>query len=136
MNYWLLKTEPSVYSFNNLLNDGKTCWDGVTSNAGLKNIRNIRNGDLAFIYHTGNEKCITGISEVTSNPYKDSKSDNDKLMVFDIKPVKKLTNEITLSQIKSDRAFLGFALVKESRLTVVPVPKELWEYKLKLSETK
>jgi predicted RNA-binding protein with PUA-like domain len=136
MKYWLLKTEPSVYSFNDLLSDGKTCWDGVTSNAGLKFIRSIQKGDFAFIYHTGNEKCITGISEIVSNPYKDPKSDDESLVVFDIKPLKKLVKEITLTQLKSDKVFSDFALVREGRLTVVPVSKELWNYILKLSDTK
>ena len=136
MNYWLLKTEPSVYSFGDLMNDGKTCWDGVTSNAGLKNIRSIRKGDLAFIYHTGKEKCITGISEIISNPYKDPKTDDEKLMVFDIIPLKRLMKEITLAEIKSDKIFKDFALVREGRLSIVPVSMELWNYILKLSGTK
>lgn len=96
MNYWLLKTEPSVYSFDDLISDGKACWDGVTSNAGLKNIRCIKKGDLALIYHTGNEKCIAGISEIITDPYQDPKTEDKKLVVFDIKPLLKLTQQITL----------------------------------------
>ncbi len=136
MNYWLLKTEPSVYSFDNLISDGETCWDGVTSNAGLKNIRRIKKGDLALIYHTGNEKCIIGISEIITDPYQDSKTEDKKILVFDIKPLRKLTQQITLKHIKSDKTFSEFALVKEGRLTVVPVSKDLWDYILKLSDTK
>ena len=136
MNYWLLKTEPSVYSFDDLINDGETCWNGVTSNAGLKNIRSIKKGDLALIYHTGNEKCIVGISEIITGPYQDPKTEDKKIVVFDIKPLRKLTQQITLMHIKSDKTFSEFALVKEGRLTVVPVSKDLWNYILKLSDTK
>ncbi|HEY5122732.1 MAG TPA: EVE domain-containing protein [Ignavibacteria bacterium] len=136
MNYWLLKSEPKVYSLEDLLKDGKTCWDRVTNNTALKNIRSIHKGDLAFIYHTGDEKQIIGIAEVDSDPYPDPKELNIKLVVFDIKPVRKLTRIITLAQIKSDKFFKDFALVKQGRLSVVPVAKEIWEYILDISETK
>lgn len=134
MNYWLLKTEPSDYTYDQLVKDNKTVWDGVGHNTALINIRNSRKGDLAFIYHTGDERQIVGIAEITSDPYSDPKSDNPKMAVFDIKPVKKLVKPVTLAQIKADKRFSEFRLVKESRLSVVSVPKEIWDSILKMSE--
>jgi predicted RNA-binding protein with PUA-like domain len=134
MNYWLLKTEPSDYTYDQLVKDNKTVWDGVGHNTALINIRNSRKGDLVFIYHTGDERQVVGIAELISDPYKDPKSDNPKMTVFDIKPVKKLVKPVTLAQIKADKRFSEFRLVKESRLSVVSVPKEIWDSILKMSE--
>lgn len=134
MNYWLLKTEPSVYSFDHLVKDKKTVWDGVGHNTALKNIRDSRKGDLAFIYHTGDEKQIVGIAEIISDPYSDPKSDNPRMAVFDIKAVKKLNKPVTLARIKSDSKYSEFRLVRESRLSVVSVPKEFWDDFIKMSE--
>ena len=136
MNYWLLKTEPSDYTYDQLVKDNKTVWDGVGHNTALINIRNSRKGDLVFIYHTGDERQVVGIAELISDPYKDPKSDNPKMTVFDIKPVKKLVKPVTLAQIKADKRFSEFRLVKESRLSVVSVPKEIWDSILKMSEYK
>lgn len=136
MNYWLLKTEPSDYTYDQLVKDNKTVWDGVGHNTALINIRNSRKGDLVFIYHTGDERQVVGIAELISDPYKDPKSDNPKMTVFDIKPVKKLVKPVTLAQIKADKRFSEFRLVKESRLSVVSVPKEIWDSILKISDKK
>lgn len=134
MNYWLLKSEPSVYSYDDLVKDKKTVWNGVRHPTALINIRNSKKGDLVFIYHTGNEKQIIGIAELISDPYSDPKSDNPKLAVFDIKPLKKLNKYVTLAQIKADQRFSEFRLVKETRLSVVPVPKNVWDDIIKMSE--
>lgn len=134
MNYWLLKTEPTDYSYDDLVKDKKTVWDGVGHNTALINIRNARKGDLAFIYHTGNERQVVGISEIISDPYKDPASDNPKMVVFDIKSVSKLANPVTLAQIKSDKKFSEFRLVKESRLSVVSVPQNIWKEIIKISK--
>lgn len=134
MNYWLLKTEPSDYTYDQLVKDKKTVWDGVGHNTALINIRNSRKGDLAFIYHTGDERQIVGIAELISDPYPDPGSDNPKMAVFDIKPLKKLNKPVTLAQIKADKKYSEFRLVKESRLSVVSVPKEFWDDFIKMSE--
>ena len=134
MNYWLLKTEPSVYSYDDLVKDKKTVWDGVRHPTALRNIRSSKKGDQVFIYHTGDEKQIIGIAEIVSDPYPDAKEENDKIMVFEIKPVKKLKAPVTLAQIKSDKKYSDFRLVRESRLSVVPVPKEYWDDIIKMSE--
>ncbi len=133
MNYWLLKTEPSDYTYDQLVIDKKTVWDGVGHNTALINIRNSRKGDLVFIYHTGDERQIIGIAEIISDPYQDPKSGNPKMAVFDIKPVKKLNKPVTLAQIKADKRFSEFRLVKESRLSVVSVPKDIWDAIIKMS---
>lgn len=127
MNFWLLKTEPSDYTFDDLVRDKKTVWDGVANNAALINIRNARKGDLAFIYHTGDERQIVGIAQLTSDPYSDPKLDSPKMAVFDVKPVKKLKTPVTLAQIKADKKYSEFRLIKEGRLSVVSVPKEFWD---------
>lgn len=136
MNYWLLKTEPSDYTFDDLLKDKKTVWDGVGHPTALINIRNSKKGDLAFIYHTGDERSIVGTAEIISNPYKDPKQENPKYAVFDIKPLKKFLYPVTLSQIKSNKKYSEFRLVKEGRLSVVPVPEEFWNDFIKMSEKK
>ncbi len=127
MNYWLLKTEPSVYSYSNLEKDKRTVWDGVTSPGGLFQIKNVRKGDLAFIYHTGDEKQVVGIAEIISDPYPDPKANNPKIYVFDIKPKKSLKHAVTLAMVKADKRFKNSRLVNEGRLSVQPMPKELWD---------
>ncbi len=133
MNYWLLKTEPSDYTFDDLVRDKKTVWDGVANNAALINIRNARKGDLAFIYHTGDERQMVGIAEIVSDPYADPKLDNPKMAVFDVKPVKKLKRPVTLAQVKADKKYADFRLIKEGRLSVVSVPKEFWDDFVRMS---
>ena len=132
MKYWLLKTEPANYSYDDLFKDKKTVWDGVANNAALICIRNARKGDLALIYHTGDERQMVGIGEIISDPYPDPNADNEKLAVFDIKAVRKLKTPVTLAQIKSDKKYLNFALVKEGRKSVVEVPEEYWNEFLKM----
>jgi predicted RNA-binding protein with PUA-like domain len=134
MKYWLLKTEPSDYSYDDLEKDKKTVWDGVANNAALICIRNAGKGDLAIIYHTGDERQMVGIGEIISDPYPDPKEDNPKLAVFDIKAVRKLNTPVTLSQIKSDKKYKDFALVKEARKSVLEVPEEYWKEFMKMSE--
>lgn len=126
MNYWLLKTEPTNYSFDDLERDKKTCWDGVTSPAGLFHIRAVRKGDTAFIYHTGSEKQVVGICEICSDPYPDPKERNPKIMVFDVKPREKMKIPVTLEQLKKDKRFRKSRIVNEGRLSVQPMPEELW----------
>ena len=127
MAKWLLKTEPTVYSYSDLESDKKTVWDGVTSPGGLFQIKQVKKGDTVFIYHSGDEKQVVGIAEVISNPYIDPKANNPKLYVFDIKPKKKLKNPVTLVQVKADKRFKNSRLVNEPRLSVQPMPEELWD---------
>jgi predicted RNA-binding protein with PUA-like domain len=133
MANWLLKTEPTVYSYSDLERDKKTVWDGVTSPWGLRQIRKIKKGDAAFIYHTGDEKQVVGIAEVLSDPYPDPKAGNPRFYVFDIKPKKKLKNPVTLAQVKADKRFKESRLVNEPRLSVQPMPDNLWDIILEMS---
>ena len=135
MKYWLLKTEPSDYSYDDLVRDRKTVWDGVANNAALICIRNARKGDKAIIYHTGDERQMVGLAEIISDPYADPKESNPKLAVFDIKPLKKLNKPVTLSEIKAIKKYSEFPLVKEGRKSVVEVPKEYWDEFMKMSGT-
>jgi predicted RNA-binding protein with PUA-like domain len=133
-NRWLLKTEPESYSFDDLMRDGKTRWDGVSNPLALKNIRAMKKGDVAFVYHTGEEKAIVGIAEVASDPYPDPKGGSDRLVVFDIVPKKRLKRPIPLSEIKSKKLFSDFDLVKYPRLSVMPVKEEFWSEIMKMGE--
>ena len=126
-NFWLLKTEPDEYSFDDLQRDGTTAWDGVSNNAALKNIRSMQPGDVALIYHTGDQRRAVGLAEVTRAPYADPRAGDPKLVVVDVKALRPLARPVTLAEIKSDPAFADFALVRQGRLSVVPVPPELWE---------
>ncbi len=124
MAYWLFKQEPSSYSYSSLERDTRTTWDGVTNNLALKNLRSAKRGDMAFFYHTGEEKQIVGIMEILTDGYPDSK--DKSLTVVDVKPVQRLAKPVTLSAIKADRTFSEWELVRISRLSVMPVPPKLW----------
>jgi predicted RNA-binding protein with PUA-like domain len=133
MPRWLFKTEPTHYSFDDLEREKKAVWDGITNNLALKNLRMIKKGDEAFIYHTGDEKQLVGVAVVTSNPYPDPKQDDPKLAVVNIKPGSRLKRGVTLAEIKADKALKNFDLVKNSRLSVMPVTDAQWQHLLELS---
>jgi predicted RNA-binding protein with PUA-like domain len=134
MAKWLLKTEPDSYSWDDLVRDKKATWDGVSNALALKHIRSMKKGDLALIYHTGNEKQIMGVAEVTSNAYPNPKEADERIAVVDLKPKSKLKNPVTLEMIKSDPAFKEWELVRISRLGVMPVPDAMWKRLEKLSQ--
>ena len=127
MAYWLLKTEPDSYSWDDLVRDGKATWDGVANPTALKNIRAMKKGDLALIYHTGNERRAMGVAHVISGPFPDPSGENDKLVVIDLKVGKKLARPVSLDEIKADKAFAGWILLRIGRLSVVPVPAPMWK---------
>src|SRR5438094_3448377 len=105
MSYWLLKTEPDCYSWQRLIADKKTTWDGVSNALALKHIRTMKKGDLALIYHTGAQRAAIGIAQITSAPHPDPKEDDDRLAVVDLKPRKKLARPVTLDEFKADKTF-------------------------------
>lgn len=125
--YWLLKTEPDSYSWDDLSRDKKTVWDGISNPVALKNIRAMSKGDLALIYHTGDERAAVGIAEIASNPRQDEKSDNERASVVEIRAQKKLPRPVTLAEIKADKTFAGWDLLRIGRLSVVPVPPQMWQ---------
>ena len=134
MAYWLLKTEPTSYSWDDLVRDKSATWDGVSNTLALKHIRSMKKGDLALVYHTGTERRAVGVAEVKTNPYPDPKEDDEKLAVVDLKPKKKLPQPVSLSDIKADRAFAGWEFLRIGRLSVVPVPPPMWRRLLELAE--
>ncbi len=127
MALWLLKTEPSTYSYDDLTRDKKTTWDGITNATALKHIRTMKKGDGALIYHTGAERAVVGIAEIASDPYADPKAKDDKLVVFDLKPKKKLAAPVSLDTIKGDKTFEGWDLLRIGRLSVVPTSAAMWK---------
>ena len=133
INYWLVKQEPSVYSYSALQKEKKTVWDGVHNNLALKHLRSMKKGDQAFFYHTGDEKQVVGIIEIASNPYPNPKEDDKRFVVVDVKSVKPLKRPVTLEEIKKDNIFKNWELLRISQLSVMPVPKKLWDEIIKKS---
>jgi predicted RNA-binding protein with PUA-like domain len=133
MAYWLLKTEPGTYSYDDLERERKTVWNGVSNNLALKNIRSMSKGDLAFIYHTGDEKSIVGIAEIVSSPYPDPKAKDPRLVVVDLQSRERLRKAVTLAEVKANRDFADFALVRIGRLSVMPVSAAHWKTLLAMS---
>lgn len=122
--YWILKTEPSAYSFDRLLKDGKTVWDGVTNPVALRHLREMSAGDPVMIYHTGDEKSVVGLARVARAAYPDPK--DSKLVVVDLEADRPVARPVTLAAVKADPAFADLALVRMGRLSVVPVKPEQW----------
>ncbi len=136
--YWLAKQEPSGprgYSFEQLKKDQTTVWDGVHNNLALKHIRNMNPRDLVLFYHTGGERQAVGIMQVTSKPYPNPEEGNERFVVVDVKYKKALKRPVTLEEIKSDMRFQDWELVRISRLSVMPVPKPIWDVILDLSNS-
>ena len=132
MNYWLMKTEPSTFSWDNLVHDKKTGWDGVRNFQARNNLKAMKKGDLVFIYHSAEEKSIVGIAKVTKENYPDPK--DNAWVAVEIAPVKKLKKPLTLAQIKADKRLTNMVLVKASRLSVQPVKAEEFDLIVALSE--
>ena len=135
-NYWLMKTEPSEYSYDDLVSEKKAVWTGVHNPVALKNIRSMKKGDRAFVYHTGGEKAVIGIAEIVSEPYPDPKGGDERLAVVDLRPVEKLGSAVTLASIKADKRFADFLLVRIGRLSVMPVSSDQWNWILKMGKGK
>ena len=133
MAIWLFKTEPGDYSYADLERDGKTIWDGVGNNWALKNLRQVKAGDRALIYHTGKDRAVMGEAKVTSDPYPDPELDDPKMAVVDIEPLEAWAKPVKLADIKADPAFAEFMLVKFSRLSVMPVDAKIFKRLAKMS---
>jgi predicted RNA-binding protein with PUA-like domain len=136
VNYWLAKQEPSGprgYNFKQLKKEKRTVWDGVHNNLALKYMREMESGDLILYYHTGEERQVVGIMQVTSKPYSNPKEDVERFIVVDVKYKKTLKRPVTLAEIKNNKKFKDWELVRISRLSVMPVPKSIWDDILKIS---
>ena len=137
MNYWLAKQEPSGprgYNILQLQKDKKTIWDGVHNNLALKYIRNMKKNDLVFFYHTGDERQVVGIMSVISEPYPNPKEENKRFVVVDVKFKRLLKTPVTLDTIKKQKKFKNWELLRISRLSVMPVPKIIWDENIKMSQ--
>jgi predicted RNA-binding protein with PUA-like domain len=135
MAQWLVKEEPENYSYDQLEHDGKTVWAGVRNPLAQKHLRSIRKGDRIFYYHTGKEKAVVGIAKATSDAYPDPANSSGKFYVVDVAPEKKLPRPVTLASIKADGSFATFALVRMSRLSVMPVTGAEWTTIEKMSRS-
>ncbi len=132
MNYWLLKSDPQTYSYDDLEREKRTVWDGVRNNQALGFLRRMSKGDLALIYHSGKDKHIAGLAELASGPYSDPEENDEKLTVVDVRAKRRVQQAVTLAQIKADPSFADFHLVRMSRLSVMPVSAGLWKKLTKL----
>jgi predicted RNA-binding protein with PUA-like domain len=132
-SYWILKTEPSQYGFADLQREGRARWDGVTNAVALKHLRAMHRGDRVLIYHTGDEKRMVGLATVAGEPYPDPAADDERVVVVDLEPNEVLPTPVTLAQVKADPAFAELALVRMSRLSVVPVPEPLYTRLLRMA---
>ena len=126
MNRWILKTDSDVYPFDQLERERRTVWDGVTNAVALKHIRAMAPGDPLLIYHSGATKEMVGLARVTSAPYADPKRNDPKLVVVDVEVDKRLPKTVSLAAVRADPAFADLALVRQPRLSVIPVPEPQW----------
>ena len=118
---WLLKTEPGTYSYDDLERDGRTVWDGVTNPVALRNLRAMKAGEAAFVYHTGDERAVVGRAEVVKAAYADPRPGHERLVVVDLRAAGRLARPVTLDQIKKLPVFADSPLVRQGRLSVVPL---------------
>ena len=134
MANWLFKEEPTHYSYDDLVHDGKTSWTGVRNAVAQRNLRSVKKGDKIFFYHTGDQKAVVGIAKAANDGYPDPGDKEGKLYAVDVEPVKKLKNPVTLAAIKADKAFEGFVLTRVPRLSVMPVSDAEWKRIVGMSE--
>tara|TARA_B100000161_G_C33261011_1_gene285661 strand:+ start:70 stop:474 length:405 start_codon:yes stop_codon:yes gene_type:complete len=133
MNYWLLKSEPDAWSWEDQVKEGTSMWDGVRNYQARNYLMKMRKGDLCFFYHSVTNKDIVGIVKVVKEYYPDPTDKTDKFVVVDVKAVKKLKYPVSLSQIKEHKKLQEIALIKQSRLSVMPLKKTEWNIIIKLS---
>lgn len=132
MNYWLVKSEPGAYSWDDFVKLGRDHWDGVRNYQARNNMKLMKVGDEVLFYHSIVGKQVVGIAKVVKEFYPDPTTDDDRWVVVDLVPVRKLEKPVTLAQIKADENLEGFALIKNSRLSVMPVAKEHYHIVLEL----
>jgi predicted RNA-binding protein with PUA-like domain len=125
---WLVKEEPTHYSFAEFVKDGKTVWSGVRNPVAQRNLRSMKPGDRVFYYHTGNEKAVVGTAKVVSEPRPDPKDTTGRLYVVDLAPDRPLKRPVTLKEVKAVKGFADFPLVRIPRLSVMPVTDEQWAW--------
>ena len=133
MQYWLLKSEPNAWSWDQQVKEGPSMWDGVRNYQARNNLKKMKKNDLCFFYHSVSEKCIVGIVKVVKEYYPDPTDKTGKFVVVDVKALKKLKNPVSLSKIKDHKKLQEIALIKQSRLSVMPLKKTEWNIINKIS---
>ena len=133
MKYWLLKSEPDAWSWDNQVKEGASMWDGVRNYQARNNLKEMKKNDLCFFYHSVTERSIVGIVKVVKEFYTDPTDKTDRFVVVDVKAIKKLKNPVSLDQIKENKKLKNIALIKQSRLSVMPLNKIEWEEIIKMS---
>jgi predicted RNA-binding protein with PUA-like domain len=133
MMKWLFKEEPTHYSYDDFVRDGKTSWTGVRNPLAQKHLRSVKKGDEIFFYHTGDEKAVVGIMRAAGNAYPDPADKSGTLHAVDVVPVKKLKKPVTLAAVKADRRFASFPLTRLPRLSVMPVTDDEWDTIISMS---
>ena len=133
MKYWLLKSEPDAWSWDNQLKEGVSMWDGVRNYQARNNLKEMKKNDLCFFYHSVTERSIVGIVKVVKEYYPDPTDKTGRFVVVDVKAIKKLKNPVSLDQIKENNKLKDIALVKQSRLSVMPLKKTEWDIIIKMS---
>lgn len=134
MSYWLIKSEPFKYSWEQLLKDKKTFWDGVRNYAARNNLKAMKLGDELLFYHSNEGLAVVGIAKVVKEYYQDPTTDEDAWVVVDVAPVRPLKNPVTLQQIKSDKRLANMEIIRLSRLSVSKVQPEEWKVIMELAE--
>ena len=133
MKYWLLKSEPDSWAWDNQVKEGASMWDGVRNYQARNNLKEMKKNDLCFFYHSVTERSIVGIVKVVKEYYPDPTDKTDRFVVVDVKAIKKLKNPVSLDQIKENNKLKDIALVKQSRLSVMPLKKTEWDIIIKMS---
>lgn len=136
MAFWLVKSEPSTYSFEQLQKDGSTVWDGVRNYAARIHLRAMKKGDMVLFYHSNEGTEIVGIAKVAKEAYQDPTTTDEAWVAVDIKPHKKIKKPVSLAQIKGDKRLAQMALVRLGRLSVQPVTEKEWEIVMEMAGEK
>lgn len=136
MAYWLVKSEPTTYSWDDLVKEKQTCWSGIRNYAARLHLRNMKIGDELFFYHSNEGTDIVGIAIVTKEAYQDPTTKEDKWVAVDLKPLRKLKNPVTLETIKNDKRLASMALVRIGRLSCQPVSDAEWKVVMELAGEK
>jgi predicted RNA-binding protein with PUA-like domain len=136
MNYWLAKSEPESYSWAQLVKDGKTAWTGVRNFQARNNLRAMKKGDVVLFYHSVTDKAVVGLAKVMKEAYADATAEEGDWSCVDIAPLKALAQPVTLEAVKKDKVLSGSLLVKQSRISVIPLTEEQAKRFLELAQTK
>ena len=135
-SFWIIKQEPSQYNWKQFEKDRETYWDGVRNYQARNNLKNMKKGDNLLFYHSVVGKEIVGIAEVTREAYPDPTTDDERWVVVDLKPIKPFKVPVTLEEIKTHKELSEIALIKQARLSVMPITKKEFQILLKLGKTK